>query len=118
MSVEPECVACHEPTEDSLLGQPKHLNREGCVAALRARVERLEALVEAGLDAAEATEKMLRARVEQLEGAARKIGACSSMTWAAGDFFYVVPQADMLALCSALLPSTPAAPSTRRKRSG
>ena len=37
------CIVCGEQTTDTLLGQPKHLTREGCVAALRGTMKRKDA---------------------------------------------------------------------------
>lgn len=90
-------------------------------AALRARVERLEALVEAGLDATEATEEMLRARVERVEEVEtiiRRLRTWFDRSWP--EYKKIHPDAAEflddefkrlvnLAL-AALLPPTPAAP--------
>ena len=47
------CLVCHEPTTETVpdggFDRPKHSSREGCVAALRERVEKMESDVIDGM---------------------------------------------------------------------
>lgn len=119
------CIVCHEPTEETIfdcgVDQPKHLHREGCVAALRARVAEAQRHAEYWKLTSDANAcgdvDILRARVERVERAAQDVADFAwSAVMADCDESRIHLNSLLTDLRTALLSPTPAGPHADRVR--